>query len=112
QLPSGTGGVLLVEVGNASALRNRYGYAGFEKLMNDAGRHLDQIASTHAAARLSDNAFLVVVAAHDASQLDAYARTLRDGIGYHDFHAGNESLRLRSTVGHAHLGHGFADTGS
>ncbi len=111
QLPSRQGGALLVEVGNASALRNRYGYAGFEKLMNDAGRHLGEIASAHAVARLSDNAFLVVSAQHDSTQLEAYARTLRDGIGYHDFSAGNETLRLRSTVGHAHLCHGFSDAG-
>ena len=112
QLPSRAGGVLLVEVGNAAALRNRFGYAGFEKLMNDAGRHLGEIASTHAVARLSDNAFLVVVAQHEPDQMDAYARTLRDGLGYHDFSAGDETLRLRSTVGHAHLCHGFADAGS
>ncbi len=112
QLPSRQGGVLLLEIGSASALRNRYGYAGFEKLMNDAGRHLGEIASTHAVARLSDNAFLIVVAQHDPGQMDAYARTLRDGIGYHDFSVGNEALRLRSTVGHAHLSHDFADAGS
>ncbi|MDI1252610.1 EAL domain-containing response regulator [Thermomonas sp.] len=112
QLPTGAGGVLLVEVGNSAALRNRFGYAGFEKLMNDAGRHLGEIASTHAVARLSDNAFLVVLAQQDPGQMDAYARTLRDGLGYHDFSAGNESLRLRSTIGHAHLSHGFADAGS
>ncbi len=112
QLPSRAGGVLLVEVGNAGALRNRFGYAGFEKLMNDAGRHLDKIASTHAVARLSDNAFLVVVELLDGGQMDAYARTLRDGLGYQDFSANNETLRLRSTVGHVHLGHGFADSGS
>ncbi len=111
QLPSRAGGVLLIEVGNASALRNRFGYAGFEELMNDAGRHLGKIASTHAVARLSDNAFLVVVEQHEPGQMDAYARTLRDGLGYHDFSVGNESLRLRSTVGHAHLCHGFADSG-
>ena len=112
QLPSQRGGVLLVEVGNATALRNSYGFAIFEKLMNDAGRHLGKIASSHAVARLSDNAFLVVVADLDHSQMDAYARTLRDGLGYHPFSTGDETLRLRSTVGHAHLGHGFADAGS
>lgn len=111
-LPTRHGGALLVEVGNAAALRNRYGYADFEKLMNDAGRHLDAVAHEHGVARLSDNAFLVVVATLDNAQLDAYARTLRDGIGYKDFSAGNETLRLRSTVGHAYLGHGFADAGS
>lgn len=112
QLPTRVGGVLLVEVGNAAALRNRFGYAGFETLMNDAGRHLGNIASTHAVARLSDNAFLVVVAQLDRSQMDACARTLRDGLGYQDFSVGNETLRLRSTVGHAHLGYDFTDAGS
>ena len=93
-------------------MRNRYGYAGFEKLMNDAGRHLGEIARTHAVARLSDNAFLVVVREQTAAQQGAYARSLRDGIGYHDFSVGDESLRLRSTVGIADLGIGFADAGA
>ncbi|MEO6154429.1 MAG: EAL domain-containing protein, partial [Thermomonas sp.] len=112
QLPSGEGGALLVDVGNATALRNRYGYADFEKLMNDAGRHLGKIANHHAVARLSDNAFLVVVAEFDSVQLETCARNLRDGIGYHDFSTGSETLRLRSTVGHVHMGHGFIDAGS
>lgn len=111
-IPSTTGGVLLVEMGNAVALRNRYGYAGFESLMNDAGRLLGTIAKGQAAARLSDNAFLVVALGLEANQLDAYARTLRDGIGYHDFHVDKESLRLRCAIGHTALSHGFADAGS
>lgn len=111
-LPERAGGAMLVEVGNTTALRNRYGYAGFEKLMNDAGRHLGEIARTHAVARLSDNAFLVVVREQTAAQQGAYARSLRDGIGYHDFSVGDESLRLRSTVGIADLGIGFADAGA
>ena len=106
------GGALLVEVGNSTALRNRYGYADFEKLMNDAGRHLGEIAHAHAVARLSDNAFLAVVREQTAAQLGAYARSLRDGIGYHDFSAGGETLRLRSTIGIADLAHGFADAGA
>ncbi len=110
-LPAGEGGALLVEVGNTAALRNRYGYAGFEKLMNDAGRHLGGIASEHAVARLSDNAFLVVMEHLGATSLDAHARTLRDGIGYHDFKVNDESLRLRCAVGHASLGLGFSDVG-
>ena len=112
QVSSGVGGVLLVEAGNAGILRNRYGYADFEKLMNDAGRHLGKIANDHAVARLSDNAFLVVVEQLDSSQMDACARSLRDGLGYHDFSVDNETLRLRTIVGHAHLGHGFTDVGS
>ncbi|HWS78390.1 MAG TPA: EAL domain-containing protein [Thermomonas sp.] len=111
-VPERAGGALLVEVGNTTALRNRYGYAGFEKLMNDAGRHLGELARTHAVARLSDNAFLVVVREQSAAQLGAYARSLRDGIGYHDFSVGDETLRLRSTVGIADLSLGFADAGA
>jgi len=111
-IPSTTGGALLVEMGNAIALRNRYGYAGFESLMNDAGRLLGIIAKGQAAARLSDNAFLVVAPDLGGGQLDAYARTLRDGIGYHDFHVEQESLRLRCAIGYTALSHGFADAGS
>ena len=111
-IPATTGGALLVEMGNAVALRNRYGYAGFESLMNDAGRLLGTIAKGQSAARLSDNAFLVVVPELDASQLETYARSLRDGIGYHDFHVDQESLRLRCAIGHTALAHGFADAGS
>jgi PleD family two-component response regulator/EAL domain-containing protein (putative c-di-GMP-specific phosphodiesterase class I) len=111
-LPERAGGTLLVEVGNTTALRNRYGYAGFEKLMNDAGRHLGELARAHAVARLSDNAFLVVVREQSAAQLGAYARSLRDGIGYHDFSVGDDTLRLRATVGIADLGLGFTDSGA
>ena len=111
-LPAGEGGALLVEVGNTAALRNRCGYVGFEKLMNDTGRHLGGIASEHAVARLSDNAFLVVMEHVGTTGLDAHARTLRDGLGYHDFTVNEESLRLRCAVGHASLAHGFADVGA
>ena len=111
-IPSTTGGALLVEMGNAIALRNRYGYAGFESLMNDAGRLLGTIAKGQAAARLSDNAFLVLAPDLQPSQLDAYARTLRDGIGYHDFHVDKEPLRLRCAIGYTALSHGFADAGA
>ena len=111
-LPAATGGALLVEIGNTAALRNRYGYAGFETLMNDAGRHLGGLAGSDATARLSDNAFLVVSAGREDDQLEAYARSLRDGVGYHDLKLGEETLRLRCTVGHAALSHGFQDAGA
>jgi len=111
-LPAGEGCALLVEVGNTGALRNRYGYAAYEKLMNEAGRHLGWVASQHSVARLSDNAFLVVVEQLAKLNPEAYARTLRDGIGYHDFSVNAEPLRLRTTVGYASLGHGFSDAGS
>jgi CheY-like chemotaxis protein len=112
QLASGTpGGALLVEMGNAAALRKHYGYAAFESLINDAGRFLGSLAGEHATARLSDNAFLVVARGGDRGWLDAYARNLRDGVGYHDFQTDGETLRLRCTIGYTTFEHGFTDAG-
>lgn len=110
-LPQRAGGALMLEAGNAAALRNRYGYAEFEQLMSDAGRHLGLVAQAHAAARLSDNAFLVVASDLGGITLEALARSLRDGMGYHDFQVGDEAVRLRTTVGYADLVHGFRDAG-
>ncbi len=110
-LPQRGGGALMLEAGNVAALRNRYGYAEFEQLMSDAGRHLGTLVPAHAAARLSDNAFLVVVADLGGIPLEAVARSLRDGMGYHDFQVGDEPVRLRTTVGYADLVHGFRDAG-
>ena len=111
-LPQRSGGVLMLEAGNATALRNRYGYAEFEQLMSDAGRHLGKVAQAHASARLSDNAFLVVAADLGGIPLEALARSLRDGMGYHDFRVGDEAVRLRTTIGYADLVHGFGDAGA
>ncbi|QIL19789.1 EAL domain-containing response regulator [Thermomonas sp. HDW16] len=111
-LPQRTGGVLMLEAGNAIALRNRFGYAEFEQLMSDAGRFLGDLAQSHAAARLSDNAFLVIASDPGGIPLDALARNLRDGMGYHDFQVGDETIRLRTTVGYADLTHGFSDAGA
>jgi len=111
-LPQRIGGVLMLEAGNAVALRNRYGYAEFEQLMNDAGRYLGGLPQAHAAARLSDNAFLVVAADLGGIPLEALARSLRDGMGYHDFGVGDDTVRLRTTVGYADLVHGFHDAGA
>ena len=106
------GGALLVEMGNAAALRKHYGYAAFENLINDAGRYLGSLAQDHITARLSDNAFLMVVAGSDRGALDAYARSLRDGVGYHDFQTDSEAIRLRCTIGYTTFEHGFTDAGA
>lgn len=107
----GTGGALLIEIGNAIALRKRYGFAAFEALMNTAGRHLGTLAGEHIAARLSDNAFMVLVRSGDRARLEGYARVLRDGMGYHDFDIDGAPLRLRCTLGYTTFEHGFADAG-
>lgn len=113
QLASGAGGgALLIEMGNATALRNRYGYAAFESLMNEAGRFLATLIGDHPATRLGDNVFLVVAKGLDRDALEQFARRLRDGIGYHDFQVEGEQLRLRCTIGYASYEHGFADAGA
>ena len=105
------GGALLIEMGNAAALHDRFGYAEFEDLINAAGGKLQELTRNEAAARLSDNAFLVVAGGHDAGWLEEYARRLRDGIGYTEFRVGDTTLRLRCTVGYTTFEHGFSDTG-
>lgn len=112
QLAQGkSGGALLVELGNAAALRKHYGFAAFETLINDAGRYLGTLTGEHITARLSDNAFMVVMRSGDRAALDSYARSLRDGIGYHDFAVEGETLRLRCTLGYTTFEHGFTDAG-
>ena len=107
------GGALLLELGNPSALRNRYGYAALDGLFNAAGTHLCSLLESNAiAARLSDNAFLVVVRDVGRGALESFARRLRDGIGYHDFQVDGEPMRLRCTIGYASFEHVFTDTGA
>lgn len=105
------GGAFLIEMGNAAALHDRYGYAEFEELINAAGRRLNELTREEAAARLSDNAFLVVGGNRDDGGLEAYARHLRDGIEYTDFQVAGETLRLRCTIGYTSFEHGFQDAG-
>ena len=107
------GGLFFVEVNSALSLRERYGYAVFEHLMNQAGRQLAAAASPHPVARLNDNSFLMLADGVDESTLPALTQQLRDGLGSHDFQTrANEVLKLRSSVGYTALSLGFADAGS
>jgi EAL domain-containing protein (putative c-di-GMP-specific phosphodiesterase class I)/DNA-binding response OmpR family regulator len=107
------GGLFFVEVSSALSLRERYGYAVFEHLMNQAGRQLAAAASPHPVARLNDNSFLMLADAVDEGTLAALAQQLRDGLTAHDFQArANEPLKLRGSVGYTALSLGFADAGS
>ena len=107
------GGLFFLEVNSALSLRERYGYAVFEHLMNQAGRQLAAAASPHPVARLNDNSFLMLADGVDEATLPALAQQLRDGLGSHDFQTrANEVLKLRSSVGYTALSLGFADAGS
>ena len=107
------GGLFFVEVSSALSLRERFGYAVFEHLMNQAGRQLAAAASPHPVARLNDNSFLMLADTVDEGTLAALAQQLRDGLTAHDFQArANEPLKLRGSVGYTALSLGFADAGS
>ena len=112
-LSEGTdGGALLLEISNSLALRNRYGYATFEGLMTDVARFLATLCESHMAARLSDTIFLVKVDAGSDNALERVARQLRDGIGHHEFSAGDEQIKLRCSVGFTTFAHDFNDVGA
>jgi PleD family two-component response regulator/EAL domain-containing protein (putative c-di-GMP-specific phosphodiesterase class I) len=109
QLPANHGGVFFIEIEGTAMLRDRYGYALLDRLMSEAGRLLAKLAGSNPATRLNDNAFLVYMPDADASQLEAHARTWRDGIGQHGFQLDRGELRLRASVGYTGLEHGFVD---
>lgn len=106
------GAVYFLEIEGTGALRDRFGYAGLESVLTDAGRHLGALAGEQPVSRLSDNVFLVHAPELDDHDLAAWARTLRDGVGRHAFAVNGESLRLRTLVGYAPLSHGFSDASS
>ncbi len=107
----GDGGALLVEIQNTAALRERYGYAGFEHLMHEVGRRCAQVAGVYPAARINDSAFLVYAAGCEGAQLEALARTLRDGISAPPIEYDGMPQRLRAVIGYSPLGL-FSDAGS
>ena len=111
-LTSGNGkGALFLEILNAGALHDRYGYAGFEQLVHDVAKRLGELAGTCPSARLNDSAFLVFAPA-GSPDLETLARDLRDGIGHATFDMEGIPLKLRVAVGYSTLQHGFADAGA
>lgn len=107
------GGLFFVEIGSALSLRERYGYAVFEQLMNLAGRRLAEVAAPQPVARLNDNSFLCLATGVDEAGLEAQAERLRDGMTGNAFPVReNETLNLRCSIGYTALSPGFADAGS
>lgn len=107
-----SGAVYFLEIEGTGALRDRFGYAGLETVLTDAGRHLGALAGEQPVSRLSDNVFLIHAPGLGDGELAAWARTLRDGVGRHPFNVNGETLRLRTLVGYAPLSHGFDDASS
>ncbi len=104
------GGALFLEIDGAATLRERLGLAALEQLLTAAGRVLaDELLEQHAAARINDNAFLILALDLDDNALDALARRLRDKIMQHPFEIGGKAMRLRASVGICSLRFGFGD---
>jgi EAL domain-containing protein (putative c-di-GMP-specific phosphodiesterase class I)/FixJ family two-component response regulator len=94
------GGALFVEVQNAALVRERYGYAGFEQLMQQVGRRLAEAAGEHPCARLNDNVFLVHVPDGGDASLRALAIRLRECVRHPAFDHGGIPQRLDVAVGY------------
>jgi EAL domain-containing protein (putative c-di-GMP-specific phosphodiesterase class I)/PleD family two-component response regulator len=105
------GSALFVEVRNAALLRERYGYAGFEQLINQAGQRVAALAGDCPCARLNDNAFLVFCARLGDTATQSLARTLRGGIRQPAFEQAGMPQHLDAAVGYATLTD-FVDTGA
>jgi len=111
----GQGGLFFIEIASALSLRERYGYAAFERLMAEAGRRLAQIVSPSPLARLNDNSFLAL--ARDRVFTDVEAQAIAAGIRNQLAHEvfqvrDDERLQLRSAIGYTGLDQGFKDAGS
>lgn len=110
--PTG-GGALFIEIDGAVTLRERLGLAALEHLLVSAGRVIhDELFDQHVAARINDNAFLVLALDLDDNGLDALGKRLRDAILQHAFEATGKPMRLRASIGICPLRFGFGDASS
>ncbi|MGM3213694.1 hypothetical protein ACS229_28675, partial [Klebsiella pneumoniae] len=92
----------------ALGLRERYGYAAFERLMVQAGQRLAEAGEPHLLARLNDNNFLLLARNAGEDSLEGIAATLREQLSARAFVIrDDESVHLRGVVGYAPLSPGF-----
>ncbi|MDZ5841168.1 EAL domain-containing protein [Stenotrophomonas maltophilia] len=107
------GGLFFIEVASALGLRERYGYAAFERLMVQAGQRLAEAGHPHLLARLNDNSFLLLARDADEDRLENVAAALREQLSARAFVIrDDESVHLRGVVGYAPLSPGFEDAAS
>lgn len=107
------GGLFFIEIASALGLRERFGYAAFERLMIQAGHRLATAAQSHPLARLSDNSFLLLAPRLPAARLEAFAREVRTQLAAQSFPIrDDEAVHLRCVIGFASLSEEFGDAGS
>ncbi|MFC6840231.1 EAL domain-containing protein [Xanthomonas theicola] len=108
-----SGGLFFIEIASALGLRERYGYAAFERLMTHAGRRLASVTAPQPLARLNDNSFLLLAQDSGLEALRQRAQALREALASHAFPLReDEAVHLRCAIGYADLGQGFEDAGS
>ncbi|MGH8055004.1 MAG: EAL domain-containing protein [Stenotrophomonas sp.] len=104
------GGVMFIEIASALGLRERYGYASFERLMVQAGQRLADNLQPHLLARLNDNSFLLLARDIPSDAVEPLAQRIRERLSAQPFAAReDESVFLRCAVGHAPLPGDFSD---
>ncbi len=107
------GSLFFIEIASALGLRERYGYAAFERLVTQAGQRLAGANAPLPLARLNDNSFLLLTEDSDAETQLQRAQALRDTLTGHGFPLrDDETLHLRCAVGYADLMQGFEDAGA
>ncbi len=104
------GGLMFIEIASALGLRERYGYASFERLMVQAGQRIAEHMQPHLLARLNDNSFLLLVRGTAEDALTAVAQRVRMGLSAQTFAIREqEAVFLRCVVGVAALPQAFND---
>ncbi|KFA26893.1 response regulator receiver protein, partial [Xanthomonas vasicola pv. musacearum NCPPB 4384] len=108
-----SGGLFFIEIASALGLRERYGYAAYERLMTQAGHRLASAAQPYPLARLNDNSFLLLAVDMPEASLEQQALEIRQRLSANAFPVREEeSVHVRCAIGVAALGLGFDDTGS
>ncbi|MCC4599226.1 EAL domain-containing protein [Xanthomonas melonis] len=107
------GGLFFIEIASALGLRERYGYAAYERLMTQAGHRLASAAQPYPLARLNDNSFLLLAVEMDETSLEQRALEVRERLSANAFPVReDEAVHVRCAIGAAPLSLGFDDAGS
>ena len=102
------GGILLIEIAGMLSLHERYGYATFERLMNQTEIKLAAMTKPHPVARLSENSFLILAKHTSENERMALAQRARLQLASQAIAVREEeAASLRSAIGHAAFNAGF-----
>ena len=102
------GGILLIEIAGMLSFHERYGFATFERLMNQTEMKLAGITKPHPVARLNENSFLILAKQTSRNERMAIAQRVRQQLASQAITVSEEeAASLRCAIGHADLRAGF-----